>query len=97
MELGDKGSNKKRKIEEVKEAEAPSPFWSAEEEKDSATSSFDTALQDDDAKTTVIDKGAAVIDTKEAVVPEEKELSVEDDVKVATYTNWTEAEGIGTR
>ena len=31
-----------------------------------------------------------VIDTKEAVVSEEKELSVEDDVKVATYTNSTE-------
>ena len=88
-ETKDEGSNKKRKIEEAKEAEALSPFCSAEEEKDLATSSFDTALQEDDMETAVIDKGAAVIETKEAVVPEEKELSVEDSVKVATYTDST--------
>ena len=91
MELGDRESNKKRKIEEAKEdTEALLPFCSTEEEKDSATSSFDTALQEDDVETAVIDKGAAVIDTKEGVVPEEKELSIEDNVKVATYTDLTE-------
>ena len=91
MELGDRESNKKRKIEEAKEdTEALLPFCSTEEEKDSATSSFDTALQEDDVETAVIDKGAAVIDNKEGVVPEEKELSIEDNVKVATYTDLTE-------
>ena len=87
MELGDGESNKKRKIEEAKEAGALLPFCSTEEEKDSATSSFDTALQEDDMETAVIDKGAAVIDNKEGVVLEERELSVEDSVKVATYTD----------
>ena len=90
MELGDEESNKKRKIEEAKEAEVLLPFCSTEEEKDLATSSFDTALQEDDVETAVVDKGAAVIDTKEGVVPEEKELSVEDNVKVATYTDLPE-------
>ena len=79
MELEDSESNKKRKIEEARETERLSPFRSTEEEKDSTTSSFDTAVQDE---TAVIDKGAAVIDKKEGVVPEEKELSVEDSVKV---------------
>ena len=90
MELGDGESNKKRKIQEAKEAEALLPFRSTVEEQDSAASSFDTALQEDDMETAVIDKGAAVIDKKEGVVPEEKELSVEDSVKVATYTDLPE-------
>ena len=56
MELEDGESNKKRKIEEAKEPERLSPLRSAEEEKDSTTSSsFDTALQED--KTAVINKG----------------------------------------
>ena len=90
MELGDGESNKKRKIEEANEVEAFLPFCSTEEEKDLATSSFDTALQEDDVEMAVINKGAAVIDKKEGVVPEEKELSVEDSVKVATYTDLPE-------
>ena len=81
MELDDGESNKKRKIEEAKEAERLSPFRSTEEEKDSTTSSsFDTAVQGD--KTAVIDKGAAVIDNKEGVVLEEEDLGTEDDVKL---------------
>ena len=87
MELEDGESNKKRKIEEAKETERLSPFRSTEEEKDSTTSSFDTAVQGD--KTAVIDKGAAVIDSKEGVVLEEdKELGTEDDVKVAADPNY---------
>ena len=87
MELEGSESNKKRKIEEAKETERLSPFRSTEEEKDSTTSSFDTAIQGDEAA--VIDKGAAVIDNKEGVL-EEKELDTEDDVKVAADPNLSE-------
>ena len=75
MELEDSESNKKRRIEEAKEPERLLPFRSTEEEKDSTTSSFDTAVQGDE--TAVIDKGAAVIDNKEGVVLEEKECWTE--------------------
>ena len=88
MELEDVESNKKRRIEEAKETERLLPFRSTEEEKDSTTSSFDTAVQGDE--TAVIDKGAAVIDNKEGVVLEEKELDTEDDVKVAADPNLLE-------
>ena len=88
MELEDGESNKKRKIEEAKETEKLLPFWSTEEEKDSTTSSFDTAVQGDE--TAVIDKGAAVIDNKEGVVLEEEELGAEDDMKVAADPNLSE-------
>ena len=89
MELEDSESNKKQKIEEAKETERLSPFRSTEEEKDSTTSSFDTAVQGDE--TTVINKGAAVIDNKEGVVLEErKELGTEDNVKVAADPNLSE-------
>ena len=85
MELEDGESIKKRKIGEAKE-ERLSPFRSTEEEKDSATSSsFDTALQEDE--TTVIDKGAAVIDNKEGLALEEEELGAKDNVKVAADPN----------
>ena len=92
MELEDDVSNKRRKIEETKEEEALLPLGSTEEEKgkDSATCSFDTALQEAEAETAVIDTGAAVIDNKEDnkedVVLEEGELSAEG-AKAATYTN----------
>ena len=89
MELEDGESNKKRKIEEAKETERLPPFWSTEEEKDSATSSsFDTALQEDE--TAVIDKGAAVIDNKEGLALEEEELGAKDNVKVAADPDLSE-------
>ena len=88
MELEDSESNKKRKIEEAKETERLSPFRSTEEEKDSTTGSFDTAVQGE--KTAVIDKGAAVIYNEEGVVLKEKELDTEDDVKVAADPNLLE-------